>query len=82
MTCGTLCQYVVGSGMLSHAVIQVKQQNVTYAREKAELLDEMSQRKSKADANRERAERELNDEVEALRADKKRLKQVQRWERS
>ena len=61
---------------LEASLVEVKQQNVTYAREKAELLEEISQSKTKAESDRERVERELNDEMEGLKAAKKKLKQT------
>ena len=61
---------------LEASLVEVKQQNVTYAREKAELLEEISQSKTKAEADRERVERELNDEMEGLKSAKKKLKQT------
>ena len=61
---------------LEASLVEVKQQNVTYAREKAELLEEISQSKTKAESDRERVERELNDESEGLKSAKKKLKQT------
>ena len=61
---------------LEASLVEVKQQNVTYAREKAELLEEISQSKTKAESDRERVERELNDELEGLKSAKKKLKQT------
>ena len=61
---------------LEASLVEVKQQNVTYAREKAELLEDISQSKAKAETDRERVERELNDEIEGLKSAKKKLKQT------